>query len=182
MMYHLPFAISLECSEDLVGTLEAEFKLNRPEVLQAKALLDSDLPPLVRPEILPFLFGISYSLTLSMPRFPERYYRVYSVDKKAGGTRQIEAPRQFLKLIQKWIYVHILSKSPLPSSVTGFVPGKNIFSNGKQHLLSRNLMVVDIRDFFPSVGERQVRKIFRSFGYTVKVQESTRDNFLLTSN
>lgn len=168
-MYRLPFAISLKYAEDLVGTLEAEFGLDPREVLQARELLDSNLPPLVRPEILPFLFGISYSLTLSMPRFPEKYYRVYSVRKKAGGIRQIEAPRQFLKLIQKWIYIHILSKRSLPSSVTGFVPDQNIFSNAKKHLLSRNLMVVDIKDFFPSVGERQVSKIFRSFGYTIKV-------------
>lgn len=168
-MYSLPLPVSLEYAEDLLGTLQTEFRLNSDELSQAQELLNSGLPPLVKPEILSFLFGISYRLILSMARFPSTYYRVYKVSKKGGGTRQIEAPRQFLKLVQKWIYVHILSKRQLPSSVMGFVPGKNIFSNAKVHLQSKNLMVVDIDNFFPSVGEKQVSRIFRSFGFPTKV-------------
>jgi len=74
-----------------------------------------------------------------------------------------------MKLVQRWIHAHILSKADLSSCVTGFVLGKNIFSNAKQHVSSRNLMVVDIQDFFPSVRKQQVRRIFRNFGYPPRV-------------
>lgn len=168
-MYSLPLPVSLEYAEDLLGTLQTEFNLNSDELSHAQELLNSGLPPLVRPEILPFLFGISYSLILSMSGFSERYYRVYTVSKKGGGKRQIEAPRRYLKLIQRWIYLHILSKRQLPSMVTGFVHGKNIFSNAEPHKRSKNLMVVDIEDFFPSIDERQVSRIFRSFRFPIKV-------------
>jgi RNA-directed DNA polymerase len=169
MSNHLPFAISLQYTEDLIGTLRQEFNLSPAEESRANKLLNANLPPLVRAEILPFLFGISHGLVLSMSRYPEQYYRGYTIRKKGGGTRQIEAPRRFMKLVQRWIHTYILSKAELSSRVTGFVLGKNIFLNAKEHLTSRNLMVVDIQDFFPSVRRQQVRRIFRNFGYPPRV-------------
>ena len=168
-MYRLPFAISLQKTDDLIQTLGKEFDLEPDEVSRANKLKASDLPPLVRPEIISFLFGISYSLLLSMSGNPESYYRTYEIEKYGGGTRQIEAPRRFLKLIQRWIYDHILSGVNLPTSVHGFVPGKDIFSNVRVHLDSRNIMVVDIRDFFPSIGSKRVYYVFRELGFPVKV-------------
>ncbi|GAH95774.1 unnamed protein product [marine sediment metagenome] len=106
-MNYLPSFLSLQYSEDLVGTLEEELGLDSDEVSRVKELLDNNLPPLVRPEVLSFLFGVSHGFINSMSRFPESYYRVYRVKKKGGGTRQIEAPRRFLKLIQRWIHFHI---------------------------------------------------------------------------
>ena len=168
-MNYLPSSLSLQYSDDLLGTLQEELNLDSDEVLKARQLLDSNLPPLVRPEVLSFLFGISYSLILAMSRFSERYYRVYTVSKKGGGKRQIEAPRRYLKLIQRWIYLHVLSKRQLPSMVTGFVHGKNIFSNAEPHKPLKNLMVIDIKDFFPSVSEKEIVRIFKSFGFPIKV-------------
>jgi RNA-directed DNA polymerase len=167
--HHLPFAITLQYAEDLLGTLRQEFNLSPAEESRANELLNANLPPLVRAEILPFLFGVSHGLVLSMSRFPEHYYRCYTISKKTGGTRSIEAPRRFMKLVQRWIYAHILSKAELSSHVTGFVPNKNIFLNAKEHLASRNVMVVDIQDFFPSVRKQQIRRIFRNFGYPPRV-------------
>lgn len=169
MIYSLPFSISLEWADDLLRVVQVEFDFDPSETSRARRLIESGLPPLVRPDMLPFLLGVSYSLILSMARFPETHYRIYTVAKASGGTRQIEAPRQFLKIIQKWIYVHILAKTQLPPQVTGFVRGMNIFSNAKAHLPSRNVMVVDIEDFFPSVTERNVREIFREYGFPIKV-------------
>jgi len=168
-MYRLPLAISLQKTDNLIETLETEFELGPREVARASKLVSSDLPPLVRPEIISFMFGISYSLLLSMSRNPEYYYRTYKIKKYGGGTRQIEAPRRFLKLVQRWIYDYILSGVNLPMSVHGFVPGKDIFSNARVHLDSRNIMVVDIQDFFPSIGSKSVRHVFSELHFPVKV-------------
>jgi len=168
-MYRLPLAISLQKTDDLIQTLKTEFGLGPQEVSRANKLMASDLPPLVRPEIISFVFGISYSLLLSMSRNPENYYRTYKIKKYRGGTRQIEAPRRFLKLVQRWIYDYILGRVNMPISVHGFVLGKDIFSNVRVHLDSRNIMVVDIRDFFPSIGSKRVWHVFRELGFPVKV-------------
>jgi len=168
-MYRLPFAISLEKTSNLLKTIEHEFELDSREITLAKELLESGLPPLVRPQIVSYLFGISYTLVLSMSRNPQLHYRRYRIRKAAHGYRNIEAPRRFLKLVQRWIYDHILSNAPLPSSVHGFIPGRDIFSNVQPHLKSKNIMVIDIKDFFPSVKQRQVRRVFKELGFPVKV-------------
>ncbi len=89
----------------------------------------------------------------------------YEIEKVDGGTRTIEAPRRFLKIIQKWIYQHIISKEHFADYVTGFVKGKSIFTNGTMHAGKGNLMVVDIKDFFPSIGTDKVLKVFCDLGF-----------------
>ncbi|MBN1367296.1 MAG: RNA-directed DNA polymerase [Dehalococcoidales bacterium] len=91
------------------------------------------------------------------------------MSKRAGGYRRIEAPKRFIKVIQKWIYFYILCTRELPETVTGFVRGKNIFSNAKLHIPNKNLMVVDIKDFFPTINNKEVYEVFKSFGFPWRV-------------
>lgn len=168
-MHDLPSSLSLRYTEDLLETLQEEFALDTNELSKAKELLDNKLPPLVRPEILSFMFGISYGFIKTMSINSQHYYRMYEIPKHSGGYRRIEAPRRYLKLIQRWIYINILSTRELPSVVTGFAPGKNIFSNAEPHKPNKNLMVIDIKDFFPSVTYQEVYKVFKSFGFQRKV-------------
>jgi retron-type reverse transcriptase len=168
-MYRLPFAISLEKTTNLLKTIDNEFALNDNERILATKLLESGLPPLVRREILSHLFGISLNLLLSMSSNPELHYRTYRIRKASRGYRHIEAPRRFLKLVQRWIYDYILSNIPIPPSAHGFVPGRDIFSNVQPHLTSKNIMVIDIKDFFPSIKEKQVRHVFKELGFPLKV-------------
>ncbi|MFC2010146.1 reverse transcriptase family protein [Chloroflexota bacterium] len=168
-MNYLPPYLSLQYTEDLLVTLQEEFGLDTTELSKATELLDSKLPPLVRPEILAFLFGISYRFIKTMSMNSHDYYRTYKIAKRAGGYRRIEAPRRFLKVIQKWIYLNILSTRQLPPAITGFVRGRNIFSNAEPHKPNKNLMVIDIKDFFPSVTYQEVYQVFKNFGFQRKV-------------
>ncbi len=168
-MYRLSFAISLQNTSDLLKTLEKEFMLSATELTRSDKLLKSGLPPLVKTEIISYLFGISHSLLISMSRYTEHYYRRYSIPKSTQGQRQIEAPKRFLKLIQRWIYDHILSTIVISSSAHGFVPKRDIFTNAKLHLASKNIMVVDIKNFFPSIKRNQVTKVYRELGFPTKV-------------
>ena len=168
-MKRLPLLLSLEHSPDVIETLKNECNLSTYQVERAKELLKRGCPPLVRKDILPYMLGISDVLIESMERFQDRNYRTYRVKKASGGYRTIEAPRSYLKMVQRWIYEYILSNIKLPRYVTGFVIGKNIFDNAAFHLESKNLMVIDIENFFPSVSERSVFEIFRKLDYPVKV-------------
>ncbi len=168
-MYRLPFAVSLDKTPDLLKAVQDELRLDSSAAAIAERLTRSQLPPLATPQTLSYLFGISYSLLLSMSRNPERYYRTYRIRKTSRGYRNIEAPRRFLKLIQRWIHDYILSHTPLPASVHGFVSHRDVFSSVQPHLKSKNIMVIDIRDFFPSIGQRQVKKVFKDLGFPVRV-------------
>ena len=170
-MKHLPFLLSLENSPDVIETLKREFELKPYEVDKAKSLLEKGYPPLVRAEMLAYMLGVSNGLIVSLSKFQEKNYRIYEVKKAGGGTRVIEAPRSYLKMVQRWIYDYVLSRAELPEYITGFVPGKDIFGNANIHLKikKKNLMVVDIKDFFPSISERRVFRVLREFGFPVRV-------------
>jgi RNA-directed DNA polymerase len=168
-MHRLPFAISLDRTNNLLETIKGECQLENTELVVAEKLFKSGLPPLARPQIMSYMFGISYSLLLSMSREPEHYYRRYKIPKSGRGYRQIEAPRRFLKLIQRWIYDYILSQVPVTSVVHGFIPHRDIFSNAQPHLASKNIMVIDIKDFFPSIKKKRVKIVFKELGFPLKV-------------
>lgn len=170
-MKHLPFLLSLENTPDVVETLKKEFSLEPYQVDKAKSLLERGYPPLVRSDILPYMLGISNGMIVSLARFQDKNYRIYEVRKTGGGYRTIEAPKSYLKMIQRWVYDYVLSRVELPEYITGFVRGKDIFENANIHLKikKKNLMVVDIKDFFPSISKRRVFQIFRQLGFPVRV-------------
>ena len=50
-------------------------------------------------------------------------------------------------------------------NIHGFVKGKNIFSNAKEHLNQKYILKVDIKDFFQSINKDQLVKVFEKFGF-----------------
>jgi retron-type reverse transcriptase len=108
-------------------------------------------------------------------RNKSKNYNSFTFRKKAGGERQIDAPRTFLKVIQWWILDTILSHVVVGPHVFGFVRGKNYIDNAKEHLSCTNLLNVDIKDFFPSVNEAAVIAVFMSLGYSGEVAAGLAD-------
>ena len=151
-----------------MATLAQELSFDESHITLANELVSKHLPPLINPDVFAFLFGISKQYMYYLGN-SENHYNIYEIEKPNGGKRQIEAPRRYLKLVQRWINSNILNTYQFPSFITGFVPGKNIFSNAQPHLKNKNLMVLDIKNYFPSVKSGKVYKIFRSFGYSRKV-------------
>jgi len=167
-MIYLPFSSS-STEETILNVLTDELGLKPYQVHQAQKLMHFGFPPIATTKTLSYLLGVSDGIIYTMSKFPENYYRLYSIPKKSGGERQIESPRIILKVVQRWLYLNILIKVKLSDNVNGFVPGKNIFSNAKPHINSKNLMVIDIQNFFPSIPKRNVFNIFRNAGFTVRV-------------
>ncbi len=170
-MRPLPLLVSHREERQSIDSLAADLNWSREEYGLAKRLYASRIPPLVNRKCLPYLFGVSSRLIAAMGRNPGRYYRIYSVKKVTGGTRRIEAPRRFLKVIQTWINTHICRHATMPDWVIGFVQGRNIFDNGKAHAPNKNLMVVDIQDFFPSVSLEMVKRVFVSMRLPTDVSD-----------
>lgn len=164
-MSHLPLLVSFPDEPESIEVLADQLSWDADAEGMARELWEKGLPPLVDTACLPYLFGVSGKLLSAMGRFPERYYRRCRVPKKDGGVREIDAPRRFLKVIQWWINDHILSGQPMRSCVVGFLKGKSIFDNGRPHAEGKNLMVVDIAGFFPSVGMPRVADVFEDLGF-----------------
>jgi hypothetical protein len=81
------------------------------------------------------------------------FYHSFDVKPKRRGrkARQILAPIDELKTIQRAILEKLLSHvSPHPAA-TAFFAGRSIVSNARQHHGCRYLYKTDISDFFPSV-------------------------------
>lgn len=80
--------------------------------------------------------------------------------------REITAPSLKLKLRQRWILDEILMKIPLSECCHGFVTGKSIVTNAEKHIGKKQILSVDIEDFFPSIKEEQVIQVFKDMGYS----------------
>ena len=93
---------------------------------------------------------------------PKRYVTFKIPKKKQGEFREIAAPCDGLKSIQKCLCL-ILSKSFTPNeSATGFVQGKSIVDNAKKHIKRSFVFNIDLKDFFPSITSGRVWKRLQS--------------------
>lgn len=136
---------------------------------QISLLSNTKSPIIFELEHLSLLVGVKYEVLLNMIRGSSSYYRTFSIKKRAGGERVIEAPYPSLLQCQTWIYHQILLKSPVHDCAHGYVPGRSIFTNATVHLGCKTLLKMDFKNFFPSVGIGWVIKFFSELGYDKNV-------------
>ncbi|MEW6617630.1 MAG: reverse transcriptase family protein [Patescibacteria group bacterium] len=85
------------------------------------------------------------------------------------GFRVVYEAKSSLRNIHKSIY-SLLSKIYEPSDVVhGFVSGRNICSNAKQHLAKNVVFCFDIKDFFEFINIESVVDVFSKFGFSKEV-------------
>jgi RNA-directed DNA polymerase len=157
----LPLLVTNESKERVVRAMARELDFSAEDQQLALQLFGNGLPPLSSIDCIPFLFGVSPKLIGRMRSHGDRYYRRFYLRKRSGGLREIVTPRRFLKVIQRWLLEHIFEKVELPSFVNGFVKGRDIFQNARSHCDNRNVLVMDLADFFPTVTEFQVYRALR---------------------
>lgn len=102
-------------------------------------------------------------------KYRYKQYRKFSIPKKSGNWRKIQAPSERLLLIQRWIKEKILDKYNTSPNCTGFKKGSSILINAKFHENCSYLINMDIQDFFPSVYITKVYNIFLYLGYNSEV-------------
>lgn len=93
---------------------------------------------------------------------PRGFYHSFTIPKKSGGSRQIDAPQKSLKLLQaSMIPVFEAMLVPSPDAF-GFLPGRSIVDNAKAHLGKDTVLNVDIKGFFPSITTGRLTTVFRN--------------------
>jgi len=106
---------------------------------------------------LEYITGRSKTDLLAITEDIKLHYVSYKV-KKANKKkfRWIDAPSAELKYIQRNLVNRFFSKVSVHESAHGFVENKSSITNAKEHLGSNIILSVDIEDFFPSIGKRQI--------------------------
>ena len=94
----------------------------------------------------------------------EEKYETFSIPKKNGGERIIEAPKMALKSLQKRLSDCLYERAPMKSCVYAFCRGKSkgIKGNADVHKNKRWIVSIDLKDFFRSINFGRVRGLFLS--------------------
>lgn len=96
-------------------------------------------------------------------------YEYFTIDKKKGGQRQIQAPLGQLKSIQRKLNKCLQQKynEVNPGMVYGFVTNPNatikqcnIALNASHHVGKKVLLNLDLKDFFSSISASRVKSLF----------------------
>lgn len=93
------------------------------------------------------------------------HYRDYTIRKRSGGGRRIAVPEPRLMAIQRWIAREILKPQPVHSNSFAYARDSSIFRCAGRHVGAGWLLKLDIHDFFESIPERSVYRVFREIGY-----------------
>ena len=98
-------------------------------------------------------------------------YVSFKIPKKnSSDKRTINAPKKFLRTVQKIILKEILEKIPCSDAATAFVKGKNgLFENAYIHKDNRFLLKFDFCNFFQSIKYDKIRELFLNLGYNTKI-------------
>lgn len=132
----------------------------------AQRLNDNDVPIIYNLRHLRKIFRIKKSeQDIFFGENKSSLYREFSIPKKSGGVRQIEAPSKRLKEIQRWIKDEIVDKFVVSEYATGFRKNMSIVYNARKHVGKELVINMDIKDFFPSVTYAEILLMFMYIGY-----------------
>lgn len=134
----------------------------------AKKLRTSGLPVIFSLRHLSQIVGVDYNFLRSTVdrRRDSSNYKMFAIPKRNGGKRFIHAVSSDLSKVHSFLNSEILQKrTPHPSSFAFHEDG-GIAKCAAKHCGARWLFQYDIKDFFYSVSEVDVYKIFTDLGYS----------------
>jgi RNA-directed DNA polymerase len=94
--------------------------------------------------------------------YSTKAYTSFTIKKRSGGDRTIDAPVRGLKEFQRTILDKLSQEATFRHCVYGYIPGRGILQNSIIHVRQRWVLRVDIKDFFPSITTARVSGMFRS--------------------
>lgn len=95
------------------------------------------------------------------------YYTVKEIPKRHTGTRKLSVPHYTLSIVQHWILKEILNKINPSERAMAFRRGElfGTKQNAACHVNTLYGLSVDLKNFFPSITEKQVFSTFAAIGY-----------------
>jgi len=106
--------------------------------------------------------GVTPHLLSSFIHKPKNHYRFFSLPKKAGGYREIAAPRFFLKTVQYWIKSYFLHNLRVHDCCHAYRRGRSIQTNAGMHVGKKFVANLDIENFFGSISAEDIFNLLLS--------------------
>lgn len=132
--------------------------------------------PIYNMKSLALLLGETVPLLNKLAEDSHKMYRRVPQIKKDGSERETFDAHEPLKTVQRKIVDRLLAKVSFPDYLHGGIKDPNsprsIYSNVKSHSGARNIVLQDIKNFFPSITVDKVLSIFKGmmgFGDDVAV-------------
>lgn len=94
------------------------------------------------------------------PELSKKRYTKFSIKKKSGGERIINAPVSGLKSILRALNFILQCIYEPHNAATGFVLNKSIVDNANLHVGNHNVYNLDLKDFFHSFDRNRVKMGF----------------------
>jgi RNA-directed DNA polymerase len=96
-------------------------------------------------------------------------YREFDIPKRSGGTRRISAPILELKGVQRSILKKVLLAYSASDEAFAYVKGRSAVAAAKRLSGRKNILKLDLADFFPTISSKRIFGLMKSFGYNNKV-------------
>lgn len=135
----------------------------------AEPLFKKNIPIIYEQLHLSKLVGYEYDLLLRISNCQKLFYREFSIPKKTGGQRAIFEPLPTLKEIQKWILEEILKNIKVSPTAKAYINGLSIKDNARYHKKQKEILNLDMENFFGNITERHVYVMFKGLGYNKQV-------------
>ena len=133
------------------------------------------LPPVFTLRHLAYQVDADYGLLRAIiSRSLQDPYEVFRIRKRPSSMgerrfRVICVPNPELMRVQRWIAQNILSYANPHSASAAYAKGSTIFAGAEPHCGCRWLIKLDVCNFFETINEISVYRVFRSFGYQALV-------------
>lgn len=110
--------------------------------------------------------GASYRYLREVVSRARDPYQSIAIPKATGGTRAISAPEPMLMDVQRWILTHLLDRLPGHPASYAYRTGFSIVACAEQHVGARWMVKMDLHNFFGTVTESAVYRVFRRVGFS----------------
>ncbi|EMO4462912.1 TPA: reverse transcriptase domain-containing protein [Pseudomonas aeruginosa] len=113
---------------------------------------------------------------------PGDAYSNFSIKKRSGSDRSIDAPVKGLRDIQTIIYKKFSGEIEFRKCAFGYIPGRGIFQNSERHIRQRWVLRIDLKDFFPSITAVRVAGIFSAQPFNISYKAARTLALIATKN
>jgi len=92
-------------------------------------------------------------------------YRRFTIPKRRGGERILDAPSDALKALQQRVLHKLLNPLSVHAAAMGFVRKRSIVNNARLHTGQAVVINLDLADFFHSISPDRVIAAWRALGW-----------------
>lgn len=135
----------------------------------ARKIIFNEAPVILEFRHLALLLGLDSSQLAKISVDNKSSYRQFNLPKRSGGHRVIAVPYPRLAKAQSWVMKNILANISVNDHAHGYVRNRSILTNANVHFGAKELLKIDIEDFFGNININRVIQVFKNIGYTNKV-------------